>query len=77
MNDIVWYKCNNFGHISRDCRTQVSHLGPWYGNNVIVYEICDNMGHTTRFCRMNMSTIEGIWTTIEGMKITVTIKEKL
>lgn len=52
-NGVMYYKCNNFAHIARDCRLQTNQFGPRYGKRVIACHICNNLGHTTRFCIMN------------------------
>ena len=50
---IICYRCNNIGHIVRNCITPNNQCDGGYRRNVPICEICTNFGHTTRFYRMD------------------------
>ena len=52
-NGVTCYKCNNFGHMAGDCRLQVNHKGPRYGNSIVTCYNCNNLDHAARYWRFN------------------------
>ena len=50
---IVYYKCNNLGHIARNCRAPNSQNGANQKRNAPICQLCHNFEHTTRFYRMD------------------------
>ena len=53
-NNIVSYKCNEFGHIARNGGALINQLGPRFGNNAPVCQLCNNFGYIARFYKMDM-----------------------
>ena len=49
----TYYKWNNFGHITIDCRLQVNRSGPRYGNSIFTCYKLNNLGHLARWCKFN------------------------
>ena len=51
--EIVHYRCNNIGHIARNCRAPNNQCDGGYRRNVPICQLCNNFGHTTRFYRID------------------------
>ena len=50
---IFYYRCNNLGHIVRNCRTPDNQHNEGYRRNVPICQLCNNFGHIERFYRMD------------------------
>ena len=61
---IVFYRCNNLGHITKNCRV-ADNQNNEQRRNVPVCQLCNNFGHIEKFCRMDRRNLIGI-TTTEG-----------
>lgn len=57
MSNIICYKCNNFGHISINCKAPVNQNGPNQRRSTLVCQLCNNFGQIARLCRMDMRNI--------------------
>ena len=64
---IIFYRCNNIGHIARNCRTPDDQCNRM---NVPICQLCNNFGHTTKF-------VEWIEETSIGTKIKKEIIEEV
>ena len=50
---IICYRCNNIGHIARNCRTPDDQCNGGNRRNVPTCQLCNNFGHTAKSCRMD------------------------
>ena len=53
FSGVTCFKCNNFGHISRDYRSQVNYNGPRYGISTFTHYKCNHLGRKTKYCRFH------------------------
>ena len=52
-DQFVCYKCNNLGHIARNCRAPESQNGSNQRRNALVCQLCNNFKQTLRYSRMD------------------------
>ena len=52
-NQIMCYKCNNFGHIVRNFRAPLNQIESNMRNRALVCQLCNKFGYIARFCRMD------------------------
>ena len=50
---IVCYRCNNLGHIARNCKALDNQCDGEQRRNVPICQLCNKFRHTTRFYRMD------------------------
>jgi RNase P subunit RPR2 len=55
----ICYKCNNFGHISRNCRLPIDSNRSQPRRSSIKCFNCSNNGHIVMYCRYDKSINEG------------------